>query len=56
MASRSTYTYDTVGRRSQMVAKQGSTVTQTVNYTYNTLGQLTKLTDGSNNLDRFLYL
>ena len=25
-------------------------MTQTVNYTYNTLGQLTKLTDGSNNL------
>ena len=44
------YTYDTVGRRSQMVVKQGSSVTQTVNYTYNTLGQLTKLTDGSNNL------
>ena len=45
-----TYTYDTVGRRSQMVVKQGSSVTHTVIYTYNTLGQLTKLTDGSNNL------
>ena len=45
-----TYTYDAVGLRTQMVVKQGSTVTQTVNYTYNTLGQLTKLTDGSDNL------
>ena len=44
------YTYGLAGLRSQMVEKPGSTVTETVNYTYNSLGQLTKLTDGSGNL------
>ncbi len=33
-----------------MVEKSGSTVTETVNYAYNTTAQLTKLTDGSGNL------
>ena len=30
-----------------MVEKSGSTVTYTVNYAYNALGQLAKLTDGT---------
>ena len=33
-----------------MVEKSGSTVTETVNYTYNSLDKLTGLTDGSGNL------
>ena len=33
-----------------MVELSGSTVTETVNYTYNSLDQLTELTDGSGNL------
>jgi RHS repeat-associated protein len=41
------YTYDASGRRTQMVEKSGSTITNTVNYAYNTLGQLAKLTDGT---------
>ena len=41
------YTYDASGRRIQMVEKSGSTVNNTVNYAYNALGQLAKLTDGT---------
>ncbi|MFI5460129.1 MAG: RHS repeat-associated core domain-containing protein [Isosphaerales bacterium] len=40
------YTYDASGRRIQMVEKSGATVSNTVNYAYNTLGQLARLTDG----------
>ncbi len=39
------YSYDAAGRRSQMVDQSGSTV----NYTYNSLGQFSGLTDGSGN-------
>ncbi len=41
------YTYNAGGQRTQMVEMSGSTVTYTVNYTYNSLGQLAKLTDGT---------
>ncbi len=44
-----TYTYDTACSAARTVVMQVWSVTQTVKYTYNTLGQLTKLTDGSNN-------
>ena len=44
------YTYNTGGQRTQMVEMSGSTVTETVNYAYNTVGQLLKLTDGSGTL------
>ena len=45
-----TYSYNSIGLRTQMVEKSGSTVTETVNYTYNALDELTKLTDGSGTL------
>jgi RHS repeat-associated protein len=46
------YTYDTGGRRIQMVDQAGSTV----NYTYDAVGRLSKLTDASNSLiDQYTY-
>ena len=45
-----TYAYNPIGLRTQMVELSGSTVTETVNYTYNALDQLTQLTNGSSNL------
>ncbi|MHB1558088.1 MAG: RHS repeat-associated core domain-containing protein, partial [Isosphaeraceae bacterium] len=43
------FSYDLDGRRSQMVVTNGKTTLETVNYSYNALGQLTGLTDGSGN-------
>ena len=40
------YSYDSAGRRTQMVDQTG----YTVNYTYDSLGNLATLTDGSGNL------
>jgi RHS repeat-associated protein len=44
-----TYTFDAVGRRTQLITNDG-TNTRTVNYTYDAFGHLDKLTDGNNNL------
>ena len=44
------FTYNAGGQRTQMVEMSGTTVTETVNYSYNALGQLAELTDGSGNL------
>ena len=45
------YTYDAGGQRTQMVEMSGKQrVVYTVNYSYNTVGQLSKLTDGSGSL------
>jgi YD repeat-containing protein len=44
-----TYQFDSLGRRTQMVT-QDSASTRTVNYSYTSLGQLDRLTDGAGNL------
>jgi RHS repeat-associated protein len=41
------YTFNAGGQRTRMVELSGSTVVYTVNYAYNSLGQLTELTDGT---------
>ncbi len=41
------YTYNAGGQRTQMVEMSASTITYTVNYSHNSLGQLVQLTDGT---------
>jgi RHS repeat-associated protein len=50
------YTYNAGGQRTQMVEMSGSTITYTVNYSYNSLGQLVQLTDGTGaNIIQYTY-
>ncbi|MFI5457017.1 MAG: RHS repeat-associated core domain-containing protein, partial [Isosphaerales bacterium] len=41
------YTYNSGGQRAKLVEMSGTTVTQTVNYHYNSAGELAGLTDGT---------
>ena len=50
-----TYTYNVVGQPTQMVETTGSS-SFTVNYSYDSLGRLKQITDGSgNNIDTYTY-
>jgi RHS repeat-associated protein len=50
------YKYNAGGDRTELVEMSGSTVTSTVNYSYNALGQLIQLTDGTGaNIVQYTY-
>jgi RHS repeat-associated protein len=49
------FTYNAVGRRTQMVVAQGTANASTIRYAYDTVGNLTTLTDARNAQTKFFY-